>query len=269
MKDLLTRLAAVEVRREDDLDETDRRFCETQDRLYEEAVTFLSDIKARMEAMFATYEGDEDWRKNGYISKREDIYHVETRLADIRKEHVAKVVSHFTNRYKVTISPERIQENLKGQAVTSAAIVAQVYDQLGGTTFAEKAVQEIKDGMARRLGRQDPEIKGTRLTLQHFVWVERSFSGRAELSHQSGDYLRSLAHALQHFETGSLTLGWRYRQFLQDCARYNGDPFRVHEIDAEMVKSIRIYQNGKVEVTFASYELAARFMAQYAKGAAA
>lgn len=268
---LLDKFAAVEVDRKGSLDPADQAYCDHQDQLYREAVTFLSEVKARMEVMFASYEGDEDWNKDGYIEKHNDIRYVEQRIKDIRKSHIGKIAYYFEKKYKVSINTDTIIRELAelpDLEVTGAAIVERIYRQLGGATFEEKAVQEIKDGLARRLYGREPEIKGTRLIFAHFVYPERRYDGTPYLSYPNNEPIMALLRALQHFDTGAKEIGWPYSEVARQCSNLFGSPFTKHEIGSTKVQSVQLFLNGKVQVTFASYELAAKFAAEYTRKAA-
>lgn len=264
----LRKLSAIEVDRKKQLDSVDQAFCDEQDRLYSEAVALLSETKAKMEALYAQDESENDWEKKGYIDRYKDISHVDKRLAEIRKEHVSKIAGHFAKRYKVTIETGEILRELEGKEVTAAAIVDQIYRQLGGATFQEKAVLEIKTDLASLI-RWEPEIKGNRIVIRGVIYSEKRYDGSPRISYHSQEGLRALLRALQHFDTGQLELAGPYASILSLCSPWLGreNPFRRYEVGSGKVEAVRFFQNGKVEIAFRDYALAAEFVAGYTRRA--
>lgn len=268
MASLLERLEAIQIDRRDAVDALDQAFMDRQEALYREAVEVLTDVKRRMEAIFASYDGDEDRNKDGYISRHHDIYRVEQRLKEIREQFIGRIVGHFADRYKVRLSTDQVIRELDGQEATAKAILECIHHQLGGRTFQELAIHQVKAALAERTQYRKPEIKGCRVSFPRFVYPDFSLPDHPHISWRDQEDLHVLLRALQLFGNGRLELSWPFTAPLEAVSdTWRHDPFQRFDLGSGKVRTFRLYKNGKVEVGFASNELASQFVAEYTRKA--
>lgn len=269
---LLEKFDTVTLDRTSQLDAIDQDFVAAQERAYNEARAIVTEARAKMQALYDTYPADRWGIKRGCIDAYKDLHYLNDRLKAYREAFIALVVRHFCARYQVTLDANRISEALAEQELTGKAIVEQIFAQLGGISFAERAVLEIRQNVARHVW-GEPEIKGTRLILNGFADVDywdKKWRNRAVLSSSAREKMAHLVLALSHFETGEPQLAGDFVRLSHRLSGSSASPYGEKlEVDAKKVKSIRLYQSGKVEITFASYELAAQFLAGYARKTAA
>lgn len=249
------------------LDALDQKICAQEERAYLEAVGLFLEAKRKMEASYASNNrtGDELLRR-GYIAQG-DISYMEKRLEEIRREYVTKMAQYFFNRYKVSINVADILRVLPGPAdITATSVIEEIIRQMEGMTFHERAVWEVKTDLADLIKKNlQPEVKGNRIALKQFLSPEKRHDGEIRLTFYNEASLRVLLRALQHFDTGRLELIGSYAFVLAESLKWYGSesPFRKYEIDGDKVRSLRLFQNGKVQITFADEDLASRFAGEY------
>lgn len=247
------------------ISDEDGIYCNHQQRLFEEAITFMNDILIRMKEMISTYEG------NGYIDNYDDQRHIEKRIEDIQSQHISKICSYFEKKYKVSLQECKTGINRKYKEslnIHYKDIVEEIFIDLGGYTFDEKAVRLIKENFSRGVsqGYNKPLIKGAKLIIKNYTWVDdfkKKWDKVSRLSYSARDKFIHMFNALSHFETNEIQpLGYYYRlsEVFQDSSL---EHFTRHELGYNKVQSIRLFQNGKVEIEFESYEQAKSFLDQY------
>lgn len=254
----LSKLDAVKVERVSRLDQIDQEFCDQQNRRFQETKALFAEVKERLEALQAE---DKD---NSYVSYQ-DTNHFHFRLRDLPGEHIRKVVRHFEHRHQVALDEERIVGELQDEEPTIERIVDKIFEQLGGASFQELAVKQIKANLQKKIWKA-PEIKGARLFIDRFVYSEKGFNGEPRLTWNSREDVLALLTALQHFETGDTQILYPFTNVVEaTVGSWAYGPFDRHEVDCEKVKAIKFYQNGKAEITFAGHTEAAQFAAEYAR----
>lgn len=273
---LLAKLEGVKVSNISRLSPSDLAYCQRQQALYTQAVNFFTEMKEKMAAIYATYSQSSDsYRSEGYIDRYDDIRHLEDRIPKIKTEYIDRIIYYFEKAYKVSIEHSSIREKYKDAPPlepTFEQIAEEIFVQLGGYTFHEKAINEIKVNFSKHVGcRMKPEIKGVRLILDNYVWVEQNKDysdprGKrkiAELSYRSDSKLYDLFRALTHFETEMVEAAMYYQQLSYSISRNRKYAFEKYELGYNKVQSIRIYKTGKIEVAFESYEQAEAFLRTY------
>ena len=273
---LLAKLEGVTVSNISRLSPSDLAYCQRQQSLYRQAVSFFIEMKEKMAEIFAAYAPINHHRSEGYIDRYDDIRHLEDRIPKIKTEYIDRIIYYFEKAYKVSIEHESIREKYKNAPPlepTFEQIAEEIFVQLGGYTFHEKAITEIKANFSKHVSvRMKPEIKGVRLMLNNFVYVEhekdysdpRGKRKIAKLNYRADSTIRDLFRALSHFETGMIEVTGYYDQLSVMLSDHRRDvAFEKHELGYNKVQSIRIYKTGKVEIAFESYEQADAFLKAY------
>ena len=255
---------SIDVQASSRLSPADLAVCQHQEQLYKEAIELLSGVSVQMKEMFARYKVVNDRfieYSDGYLD-RSNIRYIEDQMQEIRKSHISKICMHFEKKYKVSLDEAVIIRKYKDTPLEKPSyeeIVEEIFVQLGGFPFEEKAVQELKDNCASHIYRE-PEIKGTRLILNNFIYMD---SWEVRISWQSQEKVFALFKALSHFESGRVEWLYQYSSLANNLRDMRAEAYQKHEFGSNQVQAIRFFRNGKTEITFETYEQAQAFKKDY------
>ena len=142
-------------------------------------------------------------------------------------------------------------------------VLEQIFVQLGGRTFAERALDELKEKCHKfswnnYKGLPEYEVQNETI---HFNGYACSFDAWLSRSvWKFNDGMRDVLRGLAHFETQQLDYLPKDIAFL---VGYDDKCSSSYEFDYEKLKRIRMFKNHRVDVRFASKELAHQFAEQY------
>lgn len=135
-------------------------------------------------------------------------------------------------------------------------IVDEIFQQLGGFSFAERSLREMKKDLWNKFhykgwhsdGKlvENFEIKGQTLKLTSYaVSYDEWFASSGPW--QMSDSTKALLDAIAHYEIGDTNAGVRIfpslMDYRHDCSEYN-------PCMSEKVEKIKCYKNGKVDIKF-------------------
>lgn len=262
--DLFEKFEAFEIKAIDRIPEEDVLYCENQQKLYDQAIGFLQGCLQKTLEIYNAYQDDE-FRKDGYIDKHDDIRHFEKRIENVRLAFINKIKYYFINKYKITI--DKLSE--KEGDLHYSDLVDEVIEQLGGLSFGEKAVKELQDKLkdSCRRGYSSEikvNVKNKKVVINDFVWASKcKFMERWEISYSNRDTLILLFKGLTHFESGKIGLAHYYEWFMKEVGDYKESVFEKRELGYNKVQAIHIYKNGKTEIEFSTKEQAQKFAKEY------
>lgn len=197
---------------------------------------------------------------------KDDVKQLEKRIEGFKKSFISNIVSHFRKQYNISLESGEIKDRYKDtNGITYNDIVNEVFEQLGGFNFKEKAVNEIKENIRKTIYRDDKiKIAKGKLTINDFVRWE-SWDSYCRIGWDDRK-VNPLFMALSHFDTEQAEeMEFYYesvRNELEEGQR-KYDIFRKYELGYNKVKSIRIYKNGKIEIEFQTNEQAQQFKNEY------
>lgn len=260
---LFAKFDALEVKASDRIPEEDVLYCENQQRLYDQAIGFLQDCLQKTQNIYNS-NLDGEYKKDGYIDKYDDIRHFEDRIEKVKQAFSSRIKYYFTGKYKITVGniPDR-------EVLHYSDIVEEIFEQLGGLSFQEKAAKEIKDNLkiSCRRGCSDENkviVKNKKVIINGFVWATKcSIFQRWEIGYNSRDTLVILFKALSHYESGSFAIAHSYEMFLKLTQDHRDSVFDRYELGYNKVEAIRVYKNGKTEIEFSTGEQAQIFAKDY------
>lgn len=264
MSVLLNKFQSVTIQNDIRISEIDRAFCEKQEKMYKEAIQAMQQTLELFKNIYATYpENDNyDYYSKGYIDDYKDIKHIEDRMNDFKNNFINKVLRHFEKAYNVTLESAEIIKKYDLD-ITYNNIIDEIFEQLGGFNFNEKAIQEIKDRLKNSIRNNNVSVNKNKVSINNFIYIDHFDKkwGRVRLSYGSKETINKLFNALSLFETGETENTFYYNSLLKKLE--NDDPFYKHEIGYNSVQSIRPYQNGKIEIVFKTSEQAQQFKNEY------
>ncbi|MGG1338497.1 hypothetical protein ABE196_18915 [Bacillus subtilis] len=264
---ILSKLNEVTINNTNRIAETDIKFCENQ---YKQYVSAREALQQALNIIKPAYEEEKKSFNNPnsvyrcYLSNYDDIEPIKKRLGKIKEQFVYQVASHFSRQYKVTLDTEVINKKYDVY-LTHHDIIAEIFEQLGGFNFKEKAVHELIEASKATIYNFDKvSIKKASLSITNFVrwdsWdgLRISWNSKKE---------SSLFTALSHFENGDVkmldSLFNMYKEMEKGSKHY--DIFSKYEFDCEKFKSIKTFKNGKITIEFKNQTLAQEFANTYLK----
>ena len=168
---LLDKLAQVEIKADSRLPEADLMFCETQQQAYDESRRAFREIRrqwkkalqAQKDLLGTSSDGSLPYFGSNY---RFGITDINRELEKLHSKFISELTRHFNTKYKVTISVEAIEEHLiptepdpykcdkdtnnayhrtlRALALHYEDVVDQMFIQLDGLSFVERAFQELR-----------------------------------------------------------------------------------------------------------------------------
>jgi len=265
---LIDKFDNIQVQNTSRISVPDKEFCESEEGKYQTAVTALRQC---LTILCEARDKEEKARNDReYIHSYDDVKHMEDRLDAIKSMFVLRICHYFTSKYGVTLNSDVIERKYQEKDITADNILCEVFAQLGGFSFEEKAQKEIQEKMKSHFSysssrrEEQLKIRGTKLTLDGYVYPYKDkWSNQYEISNYGMDSLRDLIRALSHFETGASDILNYYSLFNQWRLKESEGAFDKQELGYHKVQSIKLFKNGKVEIEFMSAEQAQEFAKDY------
>lgn len=266
MNALLSKFENIKIENDTRISETDRAYCEKQEKLYKEAVQAMKQTLELFKTIYKNYSDADIRNYKVYIHKFDDISHTEDRIKEFKNMFVSHIISYFQKAYNVTLNSSEILKKYKEREITYQNIIDEIFEQLGGFNFQEKAINEIKEAARNTVYNSDKiTIKKGKLSIQDFVYWNR-YSWSDEHSLSWGDSkVRPLFKGLSHFETEETETAFYYESIYKElnAGDRTYDIFSKYELGYEKVKSIKFYKNGKIDIEFETNEQAQQFKNEY------
>jgi hypothetical protein len=258
-KDILSKFDDVEVTNNSRITEDDETFCKVHENQYKEFISFANKYIDFLE---------NNKLENKYFysyTLREEMF---KKMSDRKCSFIEAIIEYFRKEYKVTLTSEPINKKYDIH-ITYDMIINEIIEQLGGYNFKDKASNEIKDALKKQVKRGYNDVikatvKNQKIVLDDFFWID-SFDkkyghNRIGYNYKGGFY--KLLTAISHFEQGVLE---NYYQGIYNKIdrEENDDVFKEHTMLNIKAESMKLFKNGKVEVTFKTHEYARQFAKEY------
>ena len=146
-------------------------------------------------------------------------------------------------------------------------ILDHIFVSLDGSTFAERAEQEIKDdsksASSSRRGKSNYDIKNKKIALS-ILYPRKGWRDQYEVELHGTGYLAVL-RALSYFDSNKRATSTysRWHRFVCYSIKESEGIFETHEICGNKVQTFRYYKNGKFEIGFDSHLSAKKFAEEY------
>ena len=282
---LLDKFNAVEVKADTRISEDDRLFCQTHQEAYDLArsalremaeksakhreaeLAVLSRIGERSYTRYFTGEPSKFYDSldashgnfiNGIVSYFAGKYNVKLEESDIKDFLIPKKPNYYRWDTGAKEAQEQYMEKLRSLALRYEDVLDQIFIQLGGCSFQDKALQEMKDrchvaAWNTYHGKKEYEQKKAVLSFSGYFchWDTWYSDPHIELS----DGMKHIIEALSYFESGAIK-GVIHE--LSDLVDYRfGVP--EFEINRKKIKSVKCFKNGRVDIRFQSEAYAREF----------
>jgi len=264
----IDRLDAIEITTDNRISTDELDYCQKVESVYLETKNAQQEILIKMNNLFVMHKSQLiEGKAICYVSAHDDINHLEKRIQSTYSQFVYDISSYFSKRHNVTLLHKDIIDKYTCDNITYKVIVDELFEQLGGLNFREKAEEEIKIKSRDIVYRKNENISITKnkLTLSNIVhWNPYCFDGRKELD-WSEKKIHSLFIGLSHFinkrESMHETLSIIYGQLQNGDKKY--DIFSKYEVNVGCLISFKLFKNGKVELVFSDNTHAEEFKNEY------
>lgn len=287
---LLDKLEQVEIKADSRLPEDDLMFCETQQQAYDESCRALREIRqqwkkaiqAQRDLLGIGQDGSLPYFGSNY---RFGITDLNRELEKFHSRFISELTQHFNEKYSVTISTDAIKEhlipaepdpyrcdmdtskeyhrNLRALSLHYEDVVDQMFIQLDGLSFVERAYQElrIKCYKAAHSYNDKPsyDSKGDTLRFGGYFCTSDENWGREDWS--LADRMKDVLAGVAHFETN--TFGCKPAGF-SELLGYSDVSTSVFQFpDCQKLIQLRMFKNGRVDLKFKTASIAKEFAETY------
>ena len=295
---LLDKFASIEVTADTRIDAADRHYCQMQQKAYEHGRDSLKQLIEMANKLYneqgAIFE-NEGYETYSTFMSGLNISQIEDVLEKTHGHFIDTIFEYFRRKYSVDVNSydarvnllpskpstslwhrnddewETYETTLKELSLSYQSIVDQVFLQLGGLTFADKAVKEIKDAAHAAAwnewrGTKCYEQKKAIVSLSYGCsfddwWEKNKFSGRTEHHITFFDSTKNVIRAIIHSEYGATDY---YPAGLLELMGYYWKTEDTEiTVSMDCLKSVKCFKNGRVDFRFASEGHARQFVEEY------
>jgi len=288
---LLDKLSAIEIKPDTRISEADREFCQKHQKAYLEARDALISIKKQWQTIYdaqmAVMEtiADSEYTRDRYLKVDGlSTSSLSNKIEILPELFITSLVNYFNGKYHVSVSVEAAKkallpespkydweksrtkeyhEKMRDFILRYEDVVEQIFVQLGGRTFEQRALDELKEKchkFAWNLYHSKAEFEVRNDTIQFTGYACSYDSWLSRCVWKFNDGMRDVLRGLAHFETRQLGYLPKDIAFL---VSYDDKCSSSYEFNYEKLKKIRMFKNHRVDVKFASKEIAHQFAEQY------
>lgn len=293
---LLDKFNSIEVKADARISEHDREFCMAYHEAYVKGRAALKSLRQYVEESLNEQQSiisrvvpkDEMYDRSFFLGDSVHAHDVTNSLRNSHRVLISALVSYFERTYKVSLETDKIEEVLlpkepdRYSSYNSAEykeyygaventelkyedILDQIFIQLGGFSFQEKALNELKQkahdaAWNRYYGNKCYEQKKAVISFSRYAcsfdsWHEEYYHGEHEI--QLTDGMKNIIRALAYFECGDTSsIPWTLNTLLG----YNWTTYNTEmQLGLEKLKSVKCFKNGRVDIRFTSEAFAREF----------
>lgn len=275
------------------ISDKDKIFCETHYKAYKTAKKDLQELEAVLENIKG--------RQSNILKNIDDhscpldIYininnltdkSIQNKIERIHFEYIGQIVKHFNHNYHISIDlnkiyneilpnkPERFYFKANGEEfkkyyqeiyllnIDYKDILKQIFEQLNGRTFQERAIDEIKEKCKKAsidyYGNPIYELKNDTIAFNHYVCFHRKHINLDIWT--ISESFKEILLALALFETGMIGKYPPCINSILKCSEINNSNI---PLDCDKVKQMKLYKNGRIDIKFTSKYYANRFIYEY------
>jgi hypothetical protein len=287
---LLDKLEQVEITADSRLPEDDLMFCETQQQAYDESCRALREIRqqwkkaiqAQRDLLGIGQDGSLPYFGSNY---RFGITDLNRELEKFHSRFISELTQHFNEKYSVTISTDAIKEhlipaepdpyrcdmdtskeyhrNLRALALHYEDVVDQMFIQLDGLSFVERAFQELRTKCHKAaywsISNAGYDRKGDTLRFGGYFCSCDERWGHEEW--RLAERMQDIFTAVAHYETN--TFG-RFPAGFSELLGYSDVSTSQFQFPTcQKLVQLRMFKNGRVDLKFKTASIAKEFAETY------
>ena len=287
---LLDKLEQVEIKADSRLPEDDLMFCETQQQAYDESRRAFREIRrywkkalqAQKDLLGTSRDGSLPYFGSNY---RFGITDINRELEKLHSKFISELTGHFNTKYRMTISVGAIQEhlipaepnmyqcdkdasneyhrNLRALSLHYEDVVDQMFIQLDGLSFVERAFQELRTKCHKAAywsnSNAGYDRKGDTLRFGGYFCSCDERWGHEEW--RLAERMQDIFTAVAHYETN--TFG-RFPAGFSELLGYSDVSTSLLQFSTcRKLVHLRMFKNGRVDLKFKTAALAKEFAETY------
>lgn len=292
--DLMTKFAAVKIEADNRISEQDKQFCEQNQAAYEAALgvfTELSYFWSDVEAEQRKYLGEKGGKSpHNYLSSKDGPAitkeSLKKHLMYLHGDFISVLTRYFNSAYHVTVDVsavsrallpqkpavrrsgdmklyEEYSQQMQSLTVRYQDVVDQIILRLGGRSFAEQAFYELY-GKCHRAAwdsyYREPWYERKKDTLQ-FTGYFCKYKGWPFDGWELDNKMKEILRGAAHYETECHNV---YPDGFSPLLGYGTVDCNLVEFPlCKKIRYLRMYKNNRVDLKFASAELAEEFVMKY------
>lgn len=247
---IFSKFDEIEITNDQRISNEDYEFCQEQENNYKAILSAYNNFNVELNTI-----------SHGSFHGVMSSYDYKNSLVKIKESFINNICYYFKNKYKITIDTVTIIKKLDYES-TFQDVLDNIFTQLDGYSFTEKAEKEIKDSTKEIFKYGDKiSIKNSKLILDGYFAYHDSIWKEYRLNEKIENVFKSL----QLFDNGSLTendeLKRKYCGY--DNSRKLDNYERYYTQTLNKVKSIKFFKNGKLEIEFIANQDAMSFASEY------
>ena len=264
---LLNKFDNIEIQTHDKISAEDKEFCENQQFVYDKAYDCFDNVKKQYETLSTETKGicykdygtwkDEDscLRHIHYLLNLSDY------IKDMNYKFLCNIYFYFRRTYKISLDEYKRESQFKVEKrFTYHEIVDLIIEEIGGFSFEEAEIINIKNKIKDALKYNKPIIKNDTIIFEKLIrW---SYDKRWDKDYHSCifDNFMKVINAIKLFDTKK---NINVPDWSDTSTIYFEQLENPMTIDGDMLKQIKIFKNGKVEMKFNSNENAVNFAKEW------
>ena len=271
-----------EIKKSDRISQEDQAWLTHREELYKRAIAVYKSVYDIYKVENETYSKD-DLENYRYSSLLIGDFDVPKKLSDVQNTYISGIFSYFSSKYSVQLTNNFEEYNLNRELyryrntdpikdivvdfIDYHTVLEKIFDQLGGISFEEKAIKEVKDKLKSKCYNSCHDtwkikIKGNKFTYNGYC-SKGTYSDYYNFN--STEWLRAFLDALSYNIYGKKTHIYSLNRLYDNYhVRLENDDFQDGFSAPEVgVEHIKFYKNGRVDVTFKSGEFCRNFVREW------
>lgn len=280
---LVDKFSGFEVKNDERISAEDKAYLEKLQEIYDGTLTFYSRVEALYNEESEKYTKDVREILGTYSAVFSNDMDVRKRVCGLQLGFINQIYAYFRDKYKLIINDNREKEERKYDSYkfykdVPKEVISELYErrsykpivddilsQLGGMTFDELSVLQIKDRMKKASFYYDKwwiELKNNTIKCDS-VYVSKAWYDE-KYTISRNEFMAVLPDALGLFiegrsESPYLSFMRKYSIELTEEEMKNGITFP----DGLKLKSIKFYKKGRMDLKFEKAEYAREFAREY------
>lgn len=289
---LLEKFEKIEISADDRISNEDRVFCQKQKASYDHARKSLKAMADLGNKLLGEQKEIEKEVISSFLGNFKPDAYLDT-LRNSHKVFIHSLFQHFRSKYKVTIDADKADEvllpkkpegydwgsnrkeweaynqRLIDMELDYPEILDQIFIQLGGFSFKDKAIHELKEasraaGWNQYNGKKEYELKKAVISFGGYAcsydsWYEKWHDEKHRI--KLPDSTKAVIRSLRYFEYGTMNVEYSP---LNELLGYDWET-EVNElpVNRNKIKSVKCFKNGRVDIRFTSEAYAREFANEY------
>lgn len=272
-----------QIKKSDRISQEDQAWLTRREELYKRAIAVYKSVYDIYKAENESYS-EEDRKNYKYSSFLVGNFGVPKSLSDVQNSYISGIFSYFSNKYNVQLENNFDRYDLDREYyryndsdpikelvvdfIDYHAVLDKIFDQLGGLSFEEKAIKEVKDKLKEKCynGYRDTweiKVKGNKFTYTGGYCSKDKYFDYYNFG--STEWLRAFIDALAFNTYGEKTQVYSLNHLYSSYSiRLEEDDFQNGFSAPEVgVKHVKLFKNGRIDVTFTDAEFCRKFAREW------